>query len=99
RPTFLQSSDVSRYNSLYSALLGIVDSVNSGGTRDGNLGANPPGTPLITSVHTQLFNTYIQDSWKIKPTLTVTLGITYQFQTSPVEGENRFAMEVYPSSL
>ena len=37
RPTFIQSTDVSRFNSLYSALLGLVDTVNAGGTRDGSL--------------------------------------------------------------
>ena len=59
--------------------------MNAGGTRDGSLKANPPGTPLITSAGSNSTNLYIQDSWKIKPTLTVTAGLSYQFQTSPVE--------------
>lgn len=99
RPTFIQSSDVSRYNSLYSALLGLVDSVNVGGTRNGSLQANPPGTPLITDASANLVNMYIQDSWKIKPTLTITLGLTYQWQKPPVEEQGRFAMEVDPATM
>ncbi len=35
---------------------------------------------------------FVQDSWKLTPNLTAELGFRYEWNGSPVEGENRFIM-------
>jgi hypothetical protein len=84
----LQSSDVTKWDRLYAATLGIVDNVNVLAVRDGSLTAQPFGTPLIANANMQAYDMYIQDTWRLKPTLTLTYGLAYGWQTPPHEAHN-----------
>src|SRR5437879_11665840 len=81
----LQTADVLKWDRLYAATLGIVDNVNVLAVRDGNLNAQPFGTPLIANANMQAYEMYVQDTWRFKPTLTLTYGLAYGWQTPPHE--------------
>jgi hypothetical protein len=94
----LQPTDVLRWDRLYAATLGIVDNVNVLAVRDGTLAPQPFGTPLIANTNQQAYNFYGQDTWRIRPTLTVTYGIGYGWQTPPTEATGQQTFEVDASN-
>jgi hypothetical protein len=85
----LQSADIQKWDRLYAATLGIVDNVNVLAVRDGNLNAQPFGTPLIANANMQAYEMYVQDTWRFKPTLTLTYGLAYGWQTPPHEAHSQ----------
>ncbi|HYA64648.1 MAG TPA: carboxypeptidase regulatory-like domain-containing protein, partial [Candidatus Sulfotelmatobacter sp.] len=72
-----------RWSNMYGSLLGLIDRSSQIGTRNGDFIANALGAPLVDHVHTHTFESYFQDSWKIKPSLTLTYGVTYGVQFAP----------------
>jgi hypothetical protein len=40
-------------------------------------------------LHTNFYGPYIQNNWKVRPDLTLNLGIRYEFAGSPIESNNR----------
>jgi hypothetical protein len=90
----LLPTDVLRWQRLYAATLGIVDNVNVLGVRDGNLNPQPFGTPLIANTTQRAYDMYFQDSWRIKPTLTLTYGLGYGWQTPPSELHGQQTFEI-----
>jgi hypothetical protein len=86
QPVGLPSSDVSKWNTYYSEVLGIVNQPQQLFTRSGpQLTLNPAGTPMFDKSTINNYNVYITDSWHIKPTLTLTYGLGYTVETPPVE--------------
>jgi hypothetical protein len=85
----LLSSDVQRWDRLYAATLGLVDNISILVTRDGNLKALPFGTPLINDDRLHAYYMYAQDTWRIIPSLTLTYGLAYGWQTAPKEKLDR----------
>ena len=83
------AADVQTWDRFYAATLGIVDNISVLAVRDGNLNAQPFGTPLIGNANMQAYDFYAQDTWRIKPTLTLTYGLTYGWQTPPHEAHNQ----------
>jgi len=81
-----QSTNWDRY---YASVLGLVDNVGIMTARDQNLNPLPFGTLIqnITSQWATYF--YLQDSWRIKPSLTLYYGLSYGFMTAPREKEGR----------
>jgi hypothetical protein len=53
-----------------------------------------PGTPTTRNFATQAYDGYVQDAWKIKPHVTLTLGLRYSLER-PVYETNGF--EVQPT--
>ncbi len=91
----LRSSDITRWNVAYTTLLGLMDRSTQVGTRDGDFIANPLGSPLIDQVHTHTFDSYFQDSWKIKPSFTLTYGLSYGVQFAPHELNGKQVLQVF----
>jgi len=89
RPPFILPTDVGRYDQLYAALLGQIDSSAYMATRDGNLQPNPVGTGLITESDLSAYELYAADTWQISPNLTLNYGVTYNWQTPPTEAGGR----------
>ncbi|MEK6325635.1 MAG: carboxypeptidase regulatory-like domain-containing protein [Acidobacteriota bacterium] len=90
----LQSGDVTRWNTLYAATLGIVDRATVLATRDGSLKLNAPGTPLREEVKVNAFELFVNDIWRIKPSLTLSYGLTYNVQLPPTEKEGKQTLMV-----
>jgi hypothetical protein len=97
-PTGLSSTTGKRFRNMYASMLGLMDRASQIGTRDGNFIANPLGSPLIDHVHTHSFETYVQDIWKVKHSLTLTYGLSYGVQFAPHELNGKQVLEVYGSS-
>ncbi|MGC1619318.1 MAG: carboxypeptidase-like regulatory domain-containing protein [Candidatus Acidiferrum sp.] len=94
----LMPTDVLRWQRLYAATLGIVDNVNVLGVRDGSLTPQPFGTPLIANTTQRAYDSYVQDSWRIKQTLTLNLGLGYGWQTPPSELHGQQTFEIDDST-
>lgn len=83
----LQPGDVQRWNDLFAAGLGMVDKGGLIVTRDGDLNNQPFGTPMRIFGRFQNYEGYINDVWRLRPSLTLTLGLAYSIQT-PVTDDN-----------
>jgi hypothetical protein len=94
----LLPTDVLRWQRLYAATLGIVDNVNVLAVRNGSLVPQPFGTPLIANTNQQAYDFYAQDTWRIKPTLTLTYGLGYGWQTPPTEAHSQQTFEINNST-
>src|SRR4029077_14013827 len=81
----LQSGDVQRWDRLYAASLGLVDNVGILAARDGSLNPKPLGASLIAKTTYRIQEFFFQDSWRLTPSLTLTYGIGYGWQTTPHE--------------
>ena len=81
-------ADQQKWDRLYAATLGIVDNVNVLAVRDGSLNPLPFGTPLIANANMQAYDTYVQDTWRLRRSLTLTYGLTYGWQTPPHEAHS-----------
>jgi hypothetical protein len=89
RPSFIRPSDVGPYNNLYASLLGIVSQVPVLITRDGDLNLEPLGTGLLTKSTFRTWEFFLSDTWRWKPSLTLTYGLTYNWQEPPVEDSGK----------
>jgi hypothetical protein len=88
----IREQDVTQWNNLYAGTLGLVDNVNIVGARDGNLQPLPFGTDLITDTTMKYFQFHFQDTWRLRPSLTLTYGLTYSWLTPPKEALNRIGL-------
>lgn len=95
RPANLQPGDIARYNQFYKALLGIVDSVGYMATRDAGLQPNPIGTGLINDATLRHWEFYFADVWKVRPSLTLSYGLGYQWHTPPKDVQDRQTVIVF----
>jgi len=82
------STQLGNWDRYYASLLGMVDNVGILAVRNANLQPQPLGT-FLRDVTTQ-YGTYmyVQDSWRIKPSLTLYYGLSYGWQTAPTEANN-----------
>jgi hypothetical protein len=82
----LPSSEVGSWTGLYSELAGIVSATSVVATRSGaNLSLNPLGTPLRSFVTDQTYALFMNDSWKVRPNLTISYGLNWTLQMPPVD--------------
>ncbi len=74
----------------YAATLGIVSISQIAYTRTGaNLNLNPPNTPASDKSTIPYYNVYFSDTWKIKPTFTLTYGLGWTLEMPPTEEEGK----------
>ncbi len=85
----LPSAQTSTWNQLYAQALGLVDQGMIVGTRDSNLKANPPGTPLANDVSYHNFSLYLSDSWHMVPSLTFSYGLNWSVEMPPSEATGK----------
>src|SRR5712672_50706 len=88
RPPGLSSSDALKWDRFYAASLGLIDTVGILAVRDGNLQPKPLGATLVAHATLRSQSFFVQDTWRMKPTFTVTYGVSYGWQTTPHE-QNR----------
>ena len=53
------------------------------------LNALAPGNSFPVAIRQSLFAGYIQDDWRLRPNLTLNLGLRYEFTTLPKDANNR----------
>ena len=71
---------------MYAQVLGIVDSTSIVVSRSGaNLNANPLGSPVQSVIQDPTYSLFFNDSWKIKPNLTLSYGLNWTVQMPPYD--------------
>jgi hypothetical protein len=90
----LRSGDVGRWNDLLAGALGIVDKAGVMVVRDINLNQFPLGTPMIADVTTHALEFYANDTWRVRPSLTLSFGATYSLQIPPTEKDGLQTMMI-----
>jgi hypothetical protein len=88
----IRSTDVSIWNNLYAATLGMLDNTSIVGARDGRLQPLPFGTDLVTDMSMRFYQFNFQDTWRMSSSLTLNLGLTYSWLAPPKEKLDRFAL-------
>jgi hypothetical protein len=53
--------------------------------------ADLPGLTTPRSLHQQLFAGYVQDDWRIRPNLTLNLGVRYEASSVPTESDGKIS--------
>jgi len=81
----VDASFVSNYDSSMTSLLGMITLGNAiyNYNRDGSTLA--PGAPVTRHFAEDSYEMYAQDTWKVKPNLTLTLGLRYSLFSPPWE--------------
>lgn len=94
----LRSSDLLRWNELYTTMLGLVDRSSQVITRNGSFQPNPLGTPAFSNTGINAVDSFVQDVWQVNQGLSVTLGLNWGVQPSPTEANGKYDVLVYAAS-
>jgi hypothetical protein len=85
----IRSGDVGIWNDLFTGSLGVVDKAGVLLARDGKLNPLPLGTPLEINGLFHAVEFYGNDTWRVRPSLTLSLGLTYSVQTPPTDRDGK----------
>jgi hypothetical protein len=80
----ISETDRDTFEKLYNSLLGRVESVSQT-FQSSRTQMLPSGSARNRKFTTSNFSGFIQDSWKLRPSLTLNLGLRYEFRTVPKE--------------
>jgi len=90
----LRSTDVQQWDRLYAGTLGLVDNISVLAVRDGTFNPLPFGSQLQSDTKLWAPEMYVQDVWRMKPSLTLSLGLSYGWQTAPIERLGRQTIQI-----
>jgi hypothetical protein len=83
-------SALSNWQKDYGIVLGVPGVTQLAYTRTGQqLNLNPPNTPAFDQSTIPFYNLYVSDSWRIKPTLTLSYGLGWSLEMPPVEAQGK----------
>ena len=90
-PSTVPANQLSAWNSLYSISLGLVSQTQVMYSRQaGEL--LPLGSSIFSENVISTYNTYFSDTWRIKPTFTLTYGLGYEIQMPAYEKNGNIPM-------
>jgi hypothetical protein len=75
----------------FSSLADFLTNNNDSPTDSLTLIADAPGTVSRRRIRETLFGAYVNDDLRLRPTLTINLGLRYEFATVPSETQGRLA--------
>ena len=85
-PSTVPSNQQSNWNTYYSYVTGLVSQSQVVYTRSGsNLSLGPIGSPGFDQSVIPSYNLYASDTWHLKPTVTLTYGLSYELEMPPYE--------------
>ncbi len=80
------STSQTAYRNLASSVFGLVGLTQVIYTRTGsNLTIQPIGTQAVEQSTIKYYSGYFSDTWRMKPSLTFNYGVSYMYETPPVE--------------
>lgn len=83
----------------YAEVLGMLSLSQVAYTRTApNLGIQPVGAPIADQSTIPYYNLYASDSWRMKPTLTVTYGLGWTLEMPPHEKDGKQIVLVGPDN-
>jgi hypothetical protein len=90
-PAAIDAADLSSvYAKDYGIVLGAPGVTQIAFTRVGSdLTLNPPNTPAFDQSTIPFYNLYFSDTWRIKPTLTLSYGLGWTLEMPPVEAAGK----------
>ena len=94
----LRASDVGQWDALFAAATGMVDTVSALAVRDSALNPLPFGTPLDADAAHNVYEFYLQDAWQLRPSLTLSLGLSYGWQRPPRDRLGRQTRMIYAAT-
>src|SRR5262249_4955937 len=87
----------SMYQNLAASVLGLVGLTQVIYTRTGsNLAIQPIGTLAQEQSTIKYYSGYFADTWRMKPSLTISYGLSYMYETPPVEKNGAQVELVFP---
>ncbi len=85
-PSTVPSNQQSNFNTYFSYVTGLVAQSQLVYTRSGsNLQLGPIGASTVASSFVPAYNAYFADTWHVKPSVTISYGISYQLEMPPHE--------------
>jgi len=85
-PDGTAASAASAYPILFNEIMGVVNQTQVMYTRSGsNLALNPLGTPGFDQSVVPTYDTYFSDTWHVRPSLTLTYGLSWGLAMPPYE--------------
>src|ERR1051326_5934793 len=85
-PGTVPSGQASLYRNLATSVFGLVGLTQVIYTRTGsNLQIQPIGTQATEQSTIKYYSGYFSDTWRLKPSLTLSYGLSYMYETPPVE--------------
>jgi hypothetical protein len=87
-----QLNSVAEVQNAATAIIGRFSEFITDYTFSKNGALLPPGTPATRDFATQAYDQYLQDTWKVHPNLTLTLGLRYSLER-PVYETNGYQVE------
>lgn len=91
----LPAAQGGNWTNFYAQLLGMVDSATVLRARDASLQLLPERTDLQNTMRYDQVNLYVQDTWHLRPTLTVSYGLAWAASVPPVEDKGKLMMAVF----
>jgi hypothetical protein len=80
------SSQANRYRNLAASVLGLVSLTQVIYTRTGStLQLQPIGTQAVEQSTIKYYSGYVADTWRMRPDFTISYGVSYTYETPPVE--------------
>ena len=83
----IRSSDLAIANRMYANLAGIISSATQTFNVNSATSGFVPGATNLRELSWDTFAGYIQDNWKVRPGLTLNLGVRYEYWT-PLDEKN-----------
>jgi Carboxypeptidase regulatory-like domain len=90
----IRSTDIQQWDRLYAGTLGMIDNISVLAVRDGSFNPLPFGSQLESDTKLWAPEMYVQDVWHLKPSLTLSLGLSYGWQTAPIERLGRQTIQI-----
>jgi hypothetical protein len=94
----LRPADETNWNRAYVSALGIIQSATQVFARDVSLNPQPAGSLIDQKANVNGYELHFSDTWRVKPSLTLTYGLTWGVQMPPYETRGKTTMMVDASS-